>query len=70
MREIINHTPGRVFLLILVLSLLGLIYVIRYFGKPVLVFGWITLPYLAGIVFVVIWCIAYLIYFFKFWPYR
>jgi hypothetical protein len=39
-------------------------------ADPILVFGWITMPLAAGIVFILVWLIAYLIYFFRFWPYR
>jgi hypothetical protein len=39
-------------------------------GEPIIVFGWMTMPLVVGILFVVFWLIAYLIYFFFFWPYR
>lgn len=70
MREILRHTPGKVFLAVLFLSIVGMLFVTRYFTHKVLVFGWITLPLAAGLVFVFVWLVAYLIYFFKFWPYR
>ena len=70
MREIIKHTPGKIFLSILFLSIVGMFFVSRYFTAKVLLFGWMTLPLVAGFVFVFIWLAAYLIYFFKYWPYR
>jgi hypothetical protein len=69
-REIIKHTPGRIFLIILFLSVVGMLFVTRFFTFKVLVFGWMTLPLAAGFVFIFVWLAAYLIYFFKFWPYR
>jgi hypothetical protein len=70
MREILKHTPGRIFLIILFLSVVGMLFVTRYFSSTILVFGWMTLPLAAGLVFIFIWLVAYLIYFFKYWPYR
>lgn len=70
MREMFGHRPGRIFLFILFISTIGLIYVSRYFQKEILIFGWMTLPYLAGLAFVIIWIVAYLIYFFRYWPFR
>ena len=70
MREILRHTPGRIFIAILFISIVGMMFVTRYFSSSILVFGWITLPLAAGIVFVIVWLVAYLIYFFKYWPYR
>lgn len=66
----LKHTPGRIYLGVLFLSIVGMLFVTRYFTSRVLVFGWMTLPLFAGFVFVIVWLIAYLIYFFKFWPYR
>ncbi len=70
MREMLKHTPGRIFLGILFLSIVGMLFVTRYFTQKILVFGWMTLPLFAGFVMVGVWLIAYLIYFFKYWPYR
>ena len=70
MREMIQHTPGRVFLGVLALSVLGMLYVPAYFVEPRLYFGWMTLPFLAGLVFLAVWLVAYLIYFFGYWPFR
>ncbi|HSV55666.1 MAG TPA: hypothetical protein VLH39_00975 [Magnetospirillaceae bacterium] len=39
-------------------------------ADPILVFGWMTMPLAAGLTFVVYWLVAYIIYFFFFWPYR
>ena len=70
MREILRHTPGRIFIGILFVSIVGMMFVARYFSSSILVFGWMTLPLAAGIVFVIVWLVAYLVYFFKYWPYR
>ena len=77
MREILEHKPGKIYLIVLVLSIVVLLVVIGAGfmttpegAEPVLIFGWITLPLAAGIVFVLVWLIAYLVYFFKYWPYR
>ena len=70
MREILRPTPGRIFIGVLFLSVVGMLFVTRYFTEKILVFGWMTLPLFAGLVMVVVWLIAYMIYFFKYWPYR
>lgn len=70
MREMFKHTSGRIFLIVLFLSVAGMLYITRYFSNKVLIFGWMTLPLFAGYIFTLVWLIAYLIYFFKFWPYR
>ena len=70
MREIIKHTPGKIFLIILFFSIVGMLFVTRYFTSKILVFGWMTLPLFAGLIFVFVWLVVYLIYFFKYWPYR
>jgi hypothetical protein len=70
MREILSHRPGRIFVLVLLLTILGLFAVTPLFSKPVMIMGWIGLPFAAGIVFVLIWLCAYLIYFFRYWPFR
>jgi hypothetical protein len=70
MREILRHTPGRIFLIILLLSIIGILWVPRYFFETRIFFGWLSAPYLAGLILVLIWLIAYIIYFFKYWPFR
>jgi hypothetical protein len=70
MREIFRHNPGRIFLIVLLLSVIGILWVPKYFFKPHIFFGWLPLPFLAGIIFVLVWLVAYLIYFFKYWPFR
>ena len=70
MREIWGHRPGQIFLIVLLVSMVALLLVIRYFFEPILIFGWMPLPFFSGLLFVLIWLVAYLIYFFKFWPYR
>lgn len=72
MREMLEHRAGRVFVAVLILSLLGMLAAIGFglFERTVLLFGWITMPLLAGAVFILVWLGAYLVYFFRFWPYR
>ena len=70
MREMVRHTAGWIFITVLFASTVALMYVTRFFTSPVLVFGWMTLPLAAGVAFTLVWLAAYLIYFFKFWPYR
>lgn len=70
MRELIKHTAGRIYLGVLFLTIIGMLYIIRYFNQKILVFGILPLPFFAGVCFLVIWTIAYLLYFFKYWPYR
>lgn len=77
MKEIINHTAGRIFLIALLLSVIGFIAFLvlggteaNSAGEPIVVFGWMTMHLAAGIAFVLYWLIAYIIYFFFFWPYR
>ncbi len=70
MREMLKHNAGRVFLSVLFLSIVGMLFVTRFFTHKIVVFGWITLPLFSGLIFVAVWLVAYLIYFFKFWPYR
>ena len=70
MREILSHRAGRIFVLILALTVLGLFAITPLFSKPLMIMGWMSLPFAAGIVFVLIWLCAYLIYFFRYWPFR
>ena len=70
MREMFKHRPGKVFLLFLLLSVIALLYVPKFFFEQHLFFGFMTAPFLAGTIFLLLWLIAYLIYFFFFWPYR
>lgn len=70
MREILSHRPGRIFVLILALTVLGLFAITPLFSRPLMIMGWMSLPFAAGIVFVLIWLCAYLIYFFRYWPFR
>ena len=77
MKEITRHAAGRIFLIALLLSVVGFIVFLVMggteapeSGEPVIIFGWMTVPLFAGMLFVVFWLIAYLIYFFFFWPYR
>jgi len=70
MREIIKHKPGRAYLVVLFVTIIGMLYIIRYFDRKILVFGILPLPFFAGICFLIIWAVAHTIYSFKYWPYR
>ena len=77
MIEVARHWPGRIFLLVLLLSVIGFIVFLvtggtdaPVEGEPIVLFGWMTMPLFSGFVFVLIWLVSYLIYFFGFWPYR
>ena len=72
MREIAGHWPGRIFLLVLLLSVVVMSVLVAAGATeaPILLFGWMTMPLVLGVAFVLIWLVAYMIYFFKFWPYR
>nr|HID60198.1 hypothetical protein [Desulfobacterales bacterium] len=70
MREIMNHRPGKIFLLVLLLATLSLLATTPFLTIPVVLVGWITLPFAAGIAFILVWLMAYLIYFFRYWPFR
>jgi hypothetical protein len=77
MREIMGHTPGRIYLAVLVLSIVAMAVAVAKGalntpagGVPVLIFGWITMPLALGIAFVLVWLVAYLVYFFRYWPFR
>lgn len=70
MREIFRHSAGKVFLTILLLSIIAILYIPKFFFQERIFFGFMTLPFLSGILFLLVWLVAYLIYFFLFWPYR
>ena len=77
MREIIRHTAGKIYLIVLLLSVVGVIAFLALggtdvdsTGEPVVLLGWMTMHLVAGALFVIFWLIAYIIYFFFFWPYR
>jgi hypothetical protein len=77
MKEIMRHRAGRIYLFALLLSIV--VFIAALFlgvtepgpdGEPVVLFGWMTMPLVIGVLFVAFWLVAYLIYFFVFWPYR
>lgn len=77
MKEMMRHNPGRIYLIALLLSIVVFIALLvmgvtdaNEAGEPVVVFGWMTMPLFVGVLFVLFWLVAYLIYFFVFWPYR
>lgn len=77
MREMSGHTAGKIFLAVLALSVIAMLVIVGMGfmetpegSAPVLIFGWITKPLAIGIAFIIVWLAAYLIYFFKYWPYR
>jgi hypothetical protein len=77
MKEMTRHTAGRIYLILLLLSVIGYIAFLAVGGTeapegadPIVVFGWMTMPLISGMLFVVFWLVAYIVYFFFFWPYR
>lgn len=77
MREMARHWPGRIYLILLLLSIIGFIAFLVVggtdapeSGEPTVLFGWMTMPLVAGAAFVIFWLVTYIIYFFFFWPYR
>jgi hypothetical protein len=77
MKEMMRHGPGRIYLIALLLSVVVFIAVLfmgvaelTSAGEAVILFGWMTMPLVVGVLFVIFWLVAYLIYFFFFWPYR
>ena len=77
MNEMTRHAAGRIFLIALLLSIVGFIAFLvmggtdaAETGEPIVVFGWMTMPLVAGVLFVIFWLVSYIVYFFFFWPYR
>ena len=77
MKEMTRHAAGRIYLIALLLSIV--VFIATLFmgvtetpegGEPVVLFGWMTMPLIVGVLFVIFWLVAYIIYFFFFWPYR
>ena len=77
MKAMTRHAAGTVYLLALVLGTIGFIVLLAFGitdapeeGEPIVLLGWMTMPLAIGVFFVLFWLIAYMIYFFFFWPYR
>ncbi len=77
MKEIARHTAGRIYLVLLLLSVVGFIVFLAMGGtdvaengEPIVLFGWMTMPLVSGVTFVAFWLVTYVVYFFFFWPYR
>ena len=77
MKEIMRHAAGRIYLLALLLSVIGFIAILVVgvtetpeSGEPIVIFGWMTMPFFVGVLFVLFRLVSYIIYFFFFWPYR
>ncbi len=77
MKEIMRHAPGKIYLLLLLLSIVGYIAFLALGGtdapadgEPIVLFGWMTMPLVSGALFVIFWLVTYIIYYFFFWPYR
>ena len=77
MKEMTRHAAGRIYLISLLLSVVVFIAVLFMGitdapegGQPVVLFGWMTMPLVIGVLFVIFWLVAYIFYFFFFWPYR
>ncbi len=71
MREMTKHTPGKLFLAVLVLSVLVIILILPFVVDGTAVFfGWLSFPLFSGILLILIWIVAFAVYLGKFWPYR
>lgn len=77
MKEMTRHSAGRIYLILLLLSIVVFIASLVMgvtdapeSGDPVVVLGWMTMPLVVGVLFVLFWLVTYLVYFFVFWPYR
>ncbi|HSW35690.1 MAG TPA: hypothetical protein VLH18_03710 [Candidatus Limnocylindrales bacterium] len=71
MREITRHTPGKLFIVVLVSSLVFAVAILPFLFEPgTLFFGWITVPVLSGAVIMLVWLVALAIYVKSYWPYR
>jgi hypothetical protein len=70
MRECFRHKSGKIFLSILAISILGMLIAPFFFAYQGMVLGIIPLPFFVGLVMIIIWFFAYLIYFKKYWPFR
>lgn len=77
MIEMTRHWPGRIYLLLLLASIIGYVAFLALGGTdapaggaPIVLFGWMTMPLLSGVAFVLFWLVTYVVYFFFFWPYR
>lgn len=71
MREVISHWPGRALLALMALATLGLLSGAWLFqGNDYFVFGWMPLPFAAGLAYTGVLLAAVWAYMFRFWPYR
>lgn len=71
MREITRHTPGKLFLFVLLASLFFCVAILPFLFEPnAVLFGWLTVPMLSGAVLMLVWLVAVVIYLGRFWPYR
>ncbi|MCD5401509.1 hypothetical protein LR013_02800 [candidate division NPL-UPA2 bacterium] len=71
MREITKHLPGKIFIFILLLSLIFAILILPFIFAPnAVLFGWMTVPLLSGATLMLVWLGAIAIYVNFFWPYR
>lgn len=71
MREITRHTPGKIFLAVLAISVVLSILVLPFVFESNAVFmGWLTVPVIAGFILLAVWLFAALVYLNFFWPYR
>lgn len=77
MKEMTRHAAGRIYLVLLLLSVVVFIGSLVMgvtdtpeSGDPIVVMGWMTMPLVVGVLSVAFWLVAYMVYFFFFWPYR
>jgi hypothetical protein len=72
MREIARHTPGKIFIAVLLLDTLGYVFFLPLFlqGRTYLVFGWMPLAVFCYGVHTVIWTVSFWIYTSRYWAFR
>jgi hypothetical protein len=72
MREISSHRPGRIFLLILAVSLFWYVFIVPFVvqNNNYLFLGWIPLVVIFWNIQTILWLVATYIYTTKYWPYR
>jgi len=72
MREITGHRPGRIFCLVLAISIIWWIFIVPFVvqNSNYLFLGWMPLVILLWNIQTIIWLVACAIYTSKYWPYR
>ena len=70
MRESMRHGPGRVFLALLIATVAVVFAAPLVFRDAEPLFGFVPLPFAAGLIIIVVLLPSYLVYFKRYWPFR